>query len=41
MDFNNALANNEEELQDGDFYYDEEGIVEECEPFKHNVYDGN
>ena len=37
MDF----TNNEEDLQDGDFYYDEEGSVEKCELFKHNVYEGN
>ena len=41
MDFTNTLANNEEDLQDEDFYYDEEGRVEECELFKHNVYEGN
>ena len=41
MDFTNALANNEEDLQDEDFYYDEEDSVEECEIFKHNIYDGN
>ena len=31
MDFTNTLANNEEDLQDKDFYYDEEHSVEECE----------
>ena len=45
MGFTNALADNEEDLQDEDFYYDEEDIVEECELFKHgnvfNVYEGN
>ena len=41
MDFTNTLANNEEDLQDEDFYYDEEDSVEECELFKHNVYEGN
>ena len=41
MAFTNALPNNEEDLQDEDFYYDEENSVEECELFKHNVYEGN
>ena len=41
MDFTNALPHNEEDLQDEDFYYDEEDSVEECELFKHNVYKGN
>lgn len=42
MDFTNALAENEEYLvQVEDFYYDEEDSVEECEFFKHNVYEGN
>ena len=36
MDFTNTLANTEEDLQDEDFYYDEEGSV-----FKHNFYKGN
>ena len=40
MDFTNALANNEEDFQDEDFYYDEEDSVDECELFKHNVYEG-
>ena len=39
MDFANALANNEEDLQDEDFYYDQEDSAEECELFKHNVYE--
>ena len=41
MDFTNASANNEEDLQDEDFYYDEEDSVEEWELFKHNVDEGN
>ena len=41
MDFTNTLANNEEDLQDEDFYYNEDDSVEECELFKHNVYEGN
>ena len=41
MDSTNALTNNEEDLQDEDFYYDEEGSVEECKLFEHNVYEGN
>ena len=41
MDFTNALANNEEDLLDEDFYYDEEDTVKECELFKHNAYKGN
>ena len=41
MDITNALANNKEVLQDEDFYYDEEESVDECELFKHNVYEGN
>ena len=41
MDFTNALANNEEDFQDEDFYYDEEDSVGECKLFKHNVYEGN
>ena len=40
MYFTNALANNKEDLQDEDFYYDEKGSVEKCELFKH-VYKGN
>ena len=31
MDFTNTLANNEEDLQDEDFCYDEEDSIEECE----------
>ena len=41
MDFTNALANNKEVFQEEDFYYDEEENVDECELFKHNVYEGN
>ena len=41
MDFTNALAKHEEYLQDEHFYCDEEDSVEECELFKHNVYEGN
>ena len=37
----NVLANNKEGLQDEDFYYDKEDSDEECELFKHNVYEGN
>ena len=40
MYFTNALANNKEDLQDEDFYYDEKDSVEKCELFKH-VYKGN
>ena len=41
MDFANALTNKEEGLQDEYFFYDEEGSVEKCDLFKHNVYKGN
>ena len=41
MNFINALANNEEDLQDERFHYDDENSVEECELFKHTVYEGN
>ena len=41
MDFTNALANNEKDFQDEDFYHDEEDSVDKCELFKHNVYEGN
>ena len=34
MGFTNSLANNEEDLQDEGFYYNEEDSVEECEHFK-------
>ena len=40
MYFTNALANNKEDLQGEDFYYDEKDNVEKCELFKH-VYKGN
>ena len=38
MGFTNSLTNN---LQDEDYYYNEEDSVEECEHFKHNVYERN
>ena len=41
MGFANSLANNEEDLQDEGFYYNEEDSVEECEHFKHNAYERN
>ena len=41
MGFTNSLANNEEDLQDEGFYYNEEDSVEECEHFKHNAYERN
>ena len=36
----NALYN-KEDLQDENFYYDEEDSAEKYEIFKHNVYEGN
>ena len=41
FDYTNVLANNKERLQDEDFYDDKEDSDEECELFKHNVYEGN